>query len=225
MTDNPHETTSDAQAGGDGDVPATATDAPLQTERADQAADRRDTASQQASGQDGRSPPGTESKTDLDPWEIHDAVMNSANETRSAELTFEVERGGTVQTGTLQCTLHMPDWGKYQAVVGALPDELIEWMEEVAEEYGNERDFEEVIEDEDVDMPRIIWDEKCVEQFRRILDGNLEHTPPEGQDKLTETPFRDLIYSLNPNRSLAGLAFAAIEMASNRDGVSQFRVE
>lgn len=170
-------------------------------------------------------PPGPEGNTNLDPWEIHDAVMDSAEETRDAELDFEIEQNGQTRTGSLQCTMHMPDWGVYQAVVGALPDELMDWMADMAEEFGNERDFEEIIQDEDVDTPRIIWDEQCVKQFRRILDDCLEHTPPAGRDKLTESPMRNIIYSMNPNTALAGLAFRAIEMSSNRDGVSNFRVE
>ena len=170
-------------------------------------------------------PPGPEENTNLDPWEIHDAVMDSAGETRDAELDFEIEKNGQTRTGTLQCTMGMPDWAVYQAVVGALPDELMDWMADMAEEYGNERDFEEIVQDEDIDTPRIIWDEKCVKQFRRILDDCLEHTPPAGRDKLPETPFRNIIYSMNPNTALAGLAFQAIEMAASRDGVSNFRVE
>jgi|GEM_PF-4142928 len=155
----------------------------------------------------------------LDPWEIHDNIVNSMNKSETAFIDTE--------WGELRYTVQMPDKGIYQAAVGSLPDELMEWMTDVADEYGNDADLDDLIRRNEVDPPRIVFGEKVMDTFDRLLRECIEHDPKSGNPdhKLTQTPTNDIIRGMDPNQQTVPLGFQCIRLGSERSGIRGFRME
>jgi outer membrane biosynthesis protein TonB len=195
-----------------------------QDARPPQANQQRQQASQppQQSPQQSSQQPTQQSAQDnvqLDPWEIHQNVVNSMDKSETAFID--------TKWGELRYTVHMPDKGIYQAAVGSLPDDLLDWMGEIADEYGNDADLDELIRSGEVDPPRIVYGEKVMDTFDRLLRECLEHAPKSGDpnDKLTQTPTNDIIRGLDPNEHTVPLGFQCIRLGAERSGIRNFRME